>query len=202
MQTEERAPGRAADPATYRWAAVGCAVLVGAVGWTEALVVVGGQVIAAWMAGGALLLACLALVMVASALSSRPSVADGKAGGPSGPRPWMLLAPALTAVLGVAWGVVGDLGVEYHVLEPTGPGGCRAVVREASFLLAGRGEVYAVGPSGVGWKPTGSWTADDGIRPVADGSYELNWGLKEGVLLVHGSNGDPVWPALHRVSCD
>lgn len=48
----------------------------------------------------------------------------------------------------------------------------------------------------------GSWTADDGIRPIADGSYELKWGLTEGTLLVRGSNGNPVWPALHGVSCD
>lgn len=197
MQTEERAPGRAADPSTYRWAAVACAVLAGAVGWTDVLAVVGGQVIAAWLAGGALLLACLALVMAGSALSRR----SPEAAGPYAPRRWMLVAPAAAAGLGVAWGAVGDLGAEYHVLQPTGPGGCRAVVRESSFLLAGSGEVYAVGPSGVGWRPAGSWRADDGIRPVADGSYELKWGLKEGTLLVHGSNTNPVWPALHGVSC-
>jgi len=196
MQTEERAPGRVAAPSTYRWAAVGCAVLAGAVGWTDALALIGGQVIAAWKVGGALLLLCLALVMAASALSRRPSM-----GEEAGPRRWMRVAPAAAAGLGVAWGAVGDLSAEYHVLEPTGPGGCRAVVREASFLLAGSGEVYAVGPSGVGWRPGGSWRADDGIRPIADGSYELKWGLKEGTLLVHGSNTNPVWPALHGVSC-
>ncbi|MYW34300.1 hypothetical protein GT040_34760 [Streptomyces sp. SID2119] len=54
---------------------------------------------------------------------------------------------------------------------------------------------------GVAWKPTGSWTADDGIRPIAGGSYELKWGLKEGTLLIRGSNANPVWPALHGVSC-
>ncbi|MEU0380258.1 hypothetical protein ABZ093_23535 [Streptomyces cyaneofuscatus] len=118
MQTEERAPGRAAAPSTYRWAAVGCAVLAGAIGWTDALAVVG-----------------------------------------------------------------------------------RAVVREASFLLAGSGQVFAVGTGGVGWKPMGSWTADDGIRPIAAGSYELKWAPKEGTLLIHGSNANPVWPALHGVSC-
>lgn len=197
MQTEERASGRAAAPSTYRWAAVGCAVLAGAIGWTDALAVVGGQVIAAWKVGGALLLACLALVLAASALSRRSQAA----GEEVGPRRWMLVAPAAAAGLGVVWGAVGDLGAEYHVLEPTGPGGCRAVVREASFLLAGSGEVFAVGAGGVGWKPMGSWTADDGIRPIADGSYELKWGPKEGTLLIHGSNANPVWPALHGVSC-
>ncbi|MFV2118338.1 hypothetical protein ACE14D_07780 [Streptomyces sp. Act-28] len=84
----------------------------------------------------------------------------------------------MTAALGTAWGAVGDLtsNVEYRVLRPAGPGGRTAVVREASFLLAGDGEVYAVGRTGLALGESGSWTVDDGHRPIEAGTYELSWG--------------------------
>lgn len=79
--------------------------------------------------------------------------------------------------LGVAGSVLAFVGdavysTTYTLLRPTGPDGCQAVVREASFLVAGQGQVYAVHPCGVGWR-TGSWRADDGIRPIDEGRYKL-----------------------------
>lgn len=50
---------------------------------------------------------------------------------------------------------------------PTGPHGRAAVVRETLFLFAGSSEVYAVGPTGIAWRPSGSWQAADGYRPTA-----------------------------------
>ena len=85
---------------------------------------------------------------------------------------------------------------------PPVPRGGRAVVGETAFLMAGNGEVYAVGGStGAAWGPSGSWFADDGYRPVAEGSYELRWGRSDGSLVVSGTRGNPVHPSLHTVDC-
>lgn len=106
----------------------------------------------------------------------------------------------VTAGLGTAVRAAADLGTNYQVLEPEGPGGCKAVVREAATLFAGSGALYPVGISGIGWRAS-SWTADDGYRPIAAGSYELRWSQDGGSLMVHGRATDPVWPALHVVRC-
>ncbi|MFF9200682.1 hypothetical protein ACF1AE_02400 [Streptomyces sp. NPDC014986] len=100
----------------------------------------------------------------------------------------------MTAVLGTAWGALDDLisDAEYRVLHPAGPGGCTAVVRETSFLVIGTGEVYAVGRTGLALDESGSWTADDGCRPVDAGTYELSWGREGGHLRISGTGTDPV----------
>ncbi|MCN9241805.1 hypothetical protein NGF19_13555 [Streptomyces sp. RY43-2] len=100
----------------------------------------------------------------------------------------------VAAVLGTAWGAVDDLvhDAKYHVLHPAGPGGCTAVVRETSFLVIGSGEAYAVGRTGLALGTSGSWTVDDGYRPVDAGTYELGWGRDGGRLRISGTITDPV----------
>jgi hypothetical protein len=100
----------------------------------------------------------------------------------------------VTAALGTTWGAVDDLisNVEYRVLRPAGPGGCTAVVRETSFLVTGNGEVYAVGRTGLALGESGSWTVDDGYRPIDAGTYELSWGREGGHLRISGTSTDPV----------
>ncbi|QOV44643.1 hypothetical protein [Streptomyces chromofuscus] len=127
-----------------------------------------------------------------------------RAGRPAGavrlPRkraPWSRPGNGLlivAAVLGTAWGAVDDLisGAEYHVLRPSGPGGCTAVVRETSFLVSGSGEAYAVGRTGWALGESGSWAVDDGYRPVEAGTYELDWGRDGGLLRISGTSTDPV----------
>ncbi|MFJ2262548.1 hypothetical protein ACIOKD_30270 [Streptomyces sp. NPDC087844] len=110
---------------------------------------------------------------------------------------WVPLGTRLlivTAVFGIAGGALGDLflGAEYRVLRPTGPGGCTAVVRETSFLMSGGGEAYAVGRTGLALGESGSWTVDDGYRPVASGTYALDWGRGGGLLQISGTSTDPV----------
>ncbi|MEU1267132.1 hypothetical protein [Streptomyces sp. NPDC005799] len=108
------------------------------------------------------------------------------------------------AVLGTAWGAGDDLipDAQYHVLSPTGPGGCTVVVRETSLLVVGNGEAYAVGHTGLALGESGSWTVDDGYRLVAVGTYALRWGRDAGVLHVSGTNTGPVvGGALTDVSC-
>ncbi len=78
------------------------------------------------------------------------------------------------------------------MLRPTGPGGCTAVVRETSFLVIGDGEAYAVGRTGLALGEAGSWVVDDGYRPVAAGTYKLEWERDGGLLVVSGSGTDPV----------
>ncbi|MFD3440319.1 hypothetical protein ACFWU3_22730 [Streptomyces sp. NPDC058685] len=100
----------------------------------------------------------------------------------------------VTAMLGIAWGAADDLisNAEYHVLRPAGPGGCTAVVRETSFLVIGNGEAYAVGRTGLGLGKSAAWTVDDGYRPVAAGTYELDWRRDGGRLRISGTSTDPV----------
>lgn len=167
--------------------AVLCALLAAVVSWTEPILVVPGWVLPHWAVAGTALLA-------AALLRIRPR------SRPSGPWRAAFALPALAAVAGTALGGAGDLGSEYRVLDPAGPDGCRAVVRENAFLVIGDGTVYAV--NGVGFAfPGSTWIADDGTRPIAAGQYELHWGERAGVLEVHGREGDPVMPSLHGVDC-
>jgi hypothetical protein len=96
-------------------------------------------------------------------------------------------------------GAFSDMGSSYRVLDPPAANGCRAVVREHSFLFAGSGAVYAVRFGGIGSR-TSSWTTDDGYEPVARGSYTLSWDGSDGVLNLFGGI-DPVWPDVHAIPC-
>lgn len=187
----------------YAGITVGCLALSAVVAWINMVLVVFGYVIAAWAVSTALL--CAALILMRAA-AGRPRAMAGAGVTPLRPA-WLrvlrgLLAAA--AAIGSALGAAGDVSSEYHVLQPEGPNGCLAVVRESSFLSAGRGEVYTVstaGPVGIiGW-PSGSWTADDGYRPITQGTYELRWGRSDGTLTVSGSEANPVMGGLHSLNC-
>ncbi|MCT9113270.1 hypothetical protein N4G69_48480 [Streptomyces mirabilis] len=97
-------------------------------------------------------------------------------------------------MFGTAWGAVDDLisDARYHVLRPAGPGSCTVVVRETSLLMIGNGEAYAVGRTGLALGQSGSWTVDDGYRPVDAGTYALDWGRDGGLLRIRGTSTDPV----------
>ncbi|MET8075824.1 hypothetical protein [Streptomyces sp. NPDC005303] len=201
-----RARLAARPPFPYQAVCVLGLVLAAVVSWGSVLVVVAGRVVPAWVLGGALIVVSLVLMGVHGVRRRRSAPDDGDTAVTAGryvPRRFGYVLLTVLAVVSVGFGVLGDLGAQYLVLRPSGPGGCTAVVRETAFLMAGSGEVYGVGGStGVAWGPSGSWFADDGYRPVAEGSYELTWGRGEGVLVVHGSSGNPVYPAIHSVDCD
>ncbi|MFH8410098.1 hypothetical protein ACH4FX_35765 [Streptomyces sp. NPDC018019] len=188
-------------PSPYTVMVSACLLLSAVAGWSGLVLVVAGQVVPGWLVGSALLLVLLVIVGVRAV---RRRVAGGEAAKRrSVPACLVLALLGGAAGLGSALGAVGDVlgGAEYRVLEPHGPGGCRAVTRETSFLMAGGGEVYAVGGSGIGRRES-SWTADDGLRPIAEGLYRLRWGVGGGSLVVSGRVTDPVRPALHGVACD
>jgi hypothetical protein len=178
----------------------GCLLLAVAAGWSSMLLVALGQVIPGWVVSVTLLFTWLVLMRV-GAVGHRSEI---DAASPRRATPPRFIQGLLVAAagLGSAFGVLGDLGSEYHVLHPTDPHGCTAVVRETSFLFAGRGEVYAVGPTGIAWRPSGSWEADDGYRPIAAGTYELRWSRYGGTLLVSGTEVDPVVDGLQSIDCD
>lgn len=192
-------PAGARREASYPAVAMGCRVLaavVVAAGWSGLLLVVGGRVVPGWALGGVLLVASLTPGLFRRRVRE-PAPGPRDAGRRPG---WALTLLTVGTALAGALGALNDLSATYHVLTPDGPGGCRAVARETSFLFAGSGAVYEVGPVGIG-RRVGSWTADDGYRPIASGTYELTWGTDGGVLNVSGRGGDPVWPALHEVDC-
>lgn len=100
----------------------------------------------------------------------------------------------------VIWRALLGLGTSYVLLEPAGPSGCRVIVEETSFLLLGSGRVGAVGRVGVS-RFGSDYTADDGGRPASEGGYSVRWRGDDGVIRLTGGPGQPVWPALHEVSC-
>jgi len=74
------------------------------------------------------------------------------------------------------------------------------VARESSFLFAGSGEAATVGRLGVVlWQS--SWTADDGVTPLAYDDYRLTWNGDEATLELVSESGNPVWPGTHWLTC-
>ncbi|MEU7378608.1 MULTISPECIES: hypothetical protein [unclassified Streptomyces] len=192
--TEERAERSVwLSPAVSTAAGFGSLAIAAVASWSSLLLVVQGRVIPGW--------AVSAVVLVLSLVLRRSLIRMGSTAGASGltqkRATWARLVSILlitTAVLGTAGGAADDLisGAEYHVLRPEGPGGCTAVVRETSFLVIGNGEAYAVGRTGLALGESGSWTVDDGYRPVDAGTYELVWGRDGGLLRISGTSTDPV----------
>ncbi|WP_307104694.1 hypothetical protein [Arthrobacter globiformis] len=200
METGENLLGGLNVPLLRR-AATCCLVLAAAatlVNFGGLVVVIAGGVLPGWAISAILLVASLALLLISR------RAAGGAAGGRGGTRqnaPSTLLHRLVVFAVGVssAAGALGDMSATYHVLEPAGPNGCRAVAREYSFLFAGSGAVYAVGLSGIGTRVS-SWTTDDGYEPIAGGSYQMSWDSDSGSLALLGGR-DPVWPSVHGVEC-
>ncbi|WP_432168316.1 hypothetical protein [Streptomyces sp. bgisy031] len=192
--TEERAQHSVSPSPTASTAVgIGSLVLAAVASWSSLLLVVQGRVIPGWGVSAALLVMSFVL---RRALTRVDDPADAVRVPRSRAR-WARLGNGLlivTAVLGTGWGAVDDLisDAEYHVLRPAGPGGCTVVVRETSFLVIGRGEAYAVGRAGLALGTSGSWTVDDGFRPVDAGAYDVRWGPDGGALLIRGTASDPV----------
>lgn len=185
----ELSPG----PGALTAAGLGSLALAALAGWSDLLMVVGGHVVPGWGASAVVL--GLALVLWRIFLrAARREAALRLAGTPAGwvrPVSHVLI---VVAVSGIAWGALADLTwtARYHVLRPTGPGGCTVVVRESTFLQASGGQAYAVGRSGLALGEAGSWTVDDGYRPVERGTYELTWRRDGGRLDIEGTQTDPV----------
>lgn len=158
--------------------------------------VVGDVVLRAGSQTPALALAGLVLAGTARLLRTgrpRPGRAPGRRAVVVG----LVTAAVLTS--GVVW--FRDLGTTYTLLAPASPGGCRVVVGETSFLMAGSGTVHVLPPWSVVASQVSRFMADDGIEPVAQGNVELTWDGDDGLLRLWGRPGDPVDPGLHEVDC-
>ncbi|WP_314194997.1 hypothetical protein [uncultured Arthrobacter sp.] len=184
-----------------RRAATCCLVFAAAatlVNFGGLVVVIAGGVLPGWAVSAILLTASLALLLISRRAAG--GAAEARSSARQNARSPLLQRLVVFAVgLCSLAGALGDLSATYHVLEPAGPNGCRAVGREYSFLFAGSGAVYAVGLSGIGTRVS-SWTTDDGYEPIADGSYQMHWDSNSGSLALLGGR-DPVWPAVHGVEC-
>ncbi len=180
------------SPAVSAAAGIGGLALAAVASWSSLLLVVQGRVVPGWGVSATLLVMALVLRWALDRVGRRADASRL----PRKRATWRLGAGLLIgmAVLGTGWGAVDDLvsGAEYHVLRPSGPGGCTAVVRETSFLVIGNGEAYAVGHTGLALGESGSWTVDDGYRPVGAGMYELDWGRDGGLLRISGTSTDPI----------
>ncbi|MFI0541920.1 hypothetical protein ACH3VS_23875 [Streptomyces sp. WSLK1-3] len=170
-----RARPAARPPFPYPAVSVLGLVLAAVASLGGVLVVVAGRVVPAWVLGGALAVVSLVLrgVHRVRARRSAPVEGDGDTAVTAGryvPRRLGYVLLTVLAVASVGFGALGDLGAQYFVLRPRGPGGCTAVVRETAFLMAGRGEVYGVGagaPPGSrgGRRGPGSRTTGTGPSP-------------------------------------
>ncbi len=186
-----------------RFAAAVCslvALLLVGLGWCGLIFVLGAFVLPPWVVSAGLCSVSVVLSVVHGRLIIGEDDRETSPGSHRTALVWRVATPL--AVGGCVFAVLGDaaFGATYTVLEPSASNGCRAVARESSFLMAGGGQVYSVHPVGVGWR-AGSWTADDGIRPIGDGQYKLSWAPGGGVLLVQGDGHNPVYPSLHEVTC-
>ncbi|MCC9174884.1 hypothetical protein [Arthrobacter sp. zg-Y179] len=153
-------------------------VLSSAAGW---ILVIGSRIVSPWLAAAALLLAALAIRW----LGSRNGAGDRK--NPRLHSPALALLAAAVVGAGIAAGSLLEAGTESFILDPQGPEGCRAAVRESAFLMSGSGTVYAVGAHGIG-RHAGDWNTDDGYRPIAAGNYTLEWNATGGQLTVDGAS--------------
>ncbi|WP_432182531.1 hypothetical protein [Streptomyces sp. NBC_00063] len=192
--TEERTQrGVSLSPTVSTAVGTGSLALAAVASWSSLLLVVQGRVIPGWGVSAALL-AMSFVLRRALTQAGGPADASGlprKRATRARPVNVLLI---VTAALGTGWGAVDDLisDADYQVLRPAGPGGCTAVVRETSFLVIGNGEAYAVGRTGLALGKSGSWTVDDGFRPVDAGAYDLSWGQDGGALRIRGTATDPV----------
>jgi hypothetical protein len=103
----------------------------------------------------------------------------------------VVLSVPLTAIVGF-----GDGG--YRVLPEQSEGGCRIVVREWSFGLAGSGSVGIVQPSALTVDWARAYRADDGLRPFSGGSYTLRWDGSVADLHLSGA----WWTTDQPLTCD
>lgn len=213
MESEQRGVRR---QLAYGAVGLGCAVLAVWAQWGGLLLVVAGRVVPGWWVSCVLYLAALVLMRAGDtpepALRADEGDATAGPGRPAADRPAgkrravpyrVLLLAKVAAALSIALGALGDLTQEadYRVLEPGSPQGCRVVVRETSFLVAGGGDVYEVGVMGLGLK-VGSWSSDDGYRPFRSSTYELDWGREGDALTFSGTRGDPVlWSDVEPIDC-
>ncbi|MEV0095340.1 hypothetical protein [Streptomyces sp. NPDC050738] len=193
MKTGQLRTGGVTQQHAFLGIALSALLLAAVASWSDLLLIVAGQVIPGWAASAALLLTVLTFKRVHTALYRTPTTLAPPHRRSALPRlvPGLLAA---AAALGVAFGGASDLlgDANYLVLQPAGPGGCTAVVRETSFLVIGDGEVYAVGRTGIAWGKSGSWRVDDGYRPVAAGTYTLHWHGSDGTFRPGGTSTDPV----------
>ncbi|QAY70712.1 hypothetical protein [Xylanimonas protaetiae] len=165
--------------------------------------VVGGLVVRGWVVGGVLVAIAVALLLVLR-VAGRAVVPNGlpERRCPAGVFRW-LVASVVLAALSVGAAGAGDFlfGASYRILQPEGPGGCRVVSREESFLFSGTGDAYVVAGSGIG-RRVGTWDVDDGGRPIEAGAFELTWGADDGVLVVSGTPGSEVISGgLQTIDC-
>lgn len=185
--------------ANVRW----CLLLSGvaaAGGMFGLLLVWGGMVAPGWAVSVVFLAAALIISVLRTFVRRKLDRFSGDALRRRRSGWWAAFAVVAVTCTGLL--ALGDIAFEatYKMLQPSGPGFCKAVVREDSVLFLGGGELYAVGFGGIG-RSVSSWTTDDGYRPIRHGTYEFKWTEEGALLRVSGNGHDPVWPALHDFDC-
>ncbi len=191
MTTARRAPFARA----VAWAALGLAAVLAWWPFSPArLVVVDGHVLRPW-------LPVLALLVVAGVAALVARRAPGPHPRSRALRVAVAFVGLSVALFGLAACTLRDLGTSYLVLSPTSESGCRVVVEETSFLMAGSGQIHLLPKRSLITRPAERYVADDGGTPFTNGSFELTWDGPTAVVQVWGRPGDPVMPGLLSGTC-
>lgn len=182
---------------------LGVAVLIGVISYLQLVIyfrppteleqftlIVGEWFPSLWDLEIAAIAAGIAAIVVASGLSP-----------PSANRRWrvarIISISALTILVVLSVPVTaiaaGLLHSKPSVLPEPSDGGCRILVIERSFLLAGGGSVGIVQPGSVVVDWVRGYTADNGFMPFSAGAYDLRWNGRTADLDIEGSSATPVW---------
>jgi hypothetical protein len=182
---------------------LGVAVLIGVISYLQLVVyfrpsaeleqftlIVGDWFPSLWDLEIAAIAAGIAAMVVASGLAP-----------PSANRRWrvarIISISALTILVVLSVPVTaiaaGLLHSKPSVLPEQSVAGCRILVIERSFLLAGGGSVGIVQPGSVVVDWVRGYTADDGFMPFSAGAYDLRWDGRTADLDIEGSSATPVW---------
>ena len=160
--------------------------------FSHTLVVISGSVVPGWQLGLVLLVPAVVLSVAATALSHRASAATLRPGRVRDKFSGVFHSRKALIILGVGCGLFNLLiagadtftGIQYAVLEPSGPGECRIVIR-GTFSLAkpGSGVLYRVhGHWGLAVRDSQEEYGSDVYIPLFE-DYRLTWDGTSGQLL-------------------
>jgi hypothetical protein len=174
---------------------------------SHTLVVISGSVVPGWQLGLVLLVPAVVLSVVSTVLPHRANAAAPRPGRVRAGFSSVFRSRKALIILGVGYGLFNLLmaGAElinstrYAVLEPSGPGECRIVIRGTFFTLAkpGSGLLYRVrGDWGLAVRDSQAEYGSDTYIPLfwAE-NYRLTWDGTSGQLLATSgwpSTTDPI----------
>lgn len=113
------------------------------------------------------------------------------------------LVVILVAILLLALGISAAVTATARrvVLPSTGPGSCRVVATESSWMFSASGSLGTVHAPVAFADMQARYSGDDGETPITNGNYKLSQEDNSVTVQLYGSPGNPVLPNLHTLHC-